>query len=55
MILQGQEWENELFEMSLIPCVTANKKKHLNTVLEKHFCIVQQTENNSLFFWSALP
>lgn len=37
MILWRQEWENKLFEISLIPCVTANKKKHLNTVFEKHF------------------
>lgn len=53
MILWRQKWENE--QMSLIPYVMVNKKKHLSPMLQKHFCTVQQTENNSLFFWSALP
>lgn len=52
MILWRQEWENKLFEMSLIPRVMVNKKKHLSPVLETHFCNVQQTENNS--FYSGL-
>lgn len=61
----GDKSRKKQTEMSLIPCMMANKKKHLNTVLEKHFCTVQQTENNSLFvvcitinnclpFWSSV-